>query len=302
MQSGSSQASLEDSIKLSFSFWMVGQSLCITRKTLTTLSLYCAFRNLDRFRTHKIEGTCLSITNCNVLNLWHNDRFLHHVKQHHVQNEQLDFSDFGLVSSVFFIWPLFVSVSPSVLLHQSHTSSYRVKPPRHPFSVNLVPFQNIARVHPLRCSDLANSFFLVSLDWFFAHALLDTSLSLSWWSFMCSSKLTRAAVTLSLCLLTLPSHGVAFPQIFVFLARSSLDLRHRPFDPLGSASPPQVAQSFCQPFATSRVKRVNIKRKKTEREKLKEMMTSLHKRMSRGLSVSLNHKKHTIAAKPCLNI
>ena len=31
------------------------------------------------------------------------------------------------------------------------------------------------------------------------------------------------------------------------------------------------------------------------------MMTSLDKRMSRGLSVSLNHKKHTIAAKPCLN-
>ena len=30
-------------------------------------------------------------------------------------------------------------------------------------------------------------------------------------------------------------------------------------------------------------------------------MTSLHMRMSRGLSVSLNHKKHTIAAKPCLN-
>ena len=49
MQSGSSQASLEDSIKLSFSFWMVGQSLCITRKTLTTLSLYCAFRDLDSF-------------------------------------------------------------------------------------------------------------------------------------------------------------------------------------------------------------------------------------------------------------
>ena len=56
MQSGSSQASLEDSIKLSFSFWMVGQSLCITRKTLTTLSLYCAFRNLHSFWTIYIEG------------------------------------------------------------------------------------------------------------------------------------------------------------------------------------------------------------------------------------------------------
>ena len=100
----------------------------------------------------------------------------------------------------------------------------------------------------------------------------------------------------------IPSQGVAFPQIFVFLARSSLDLRHKKFDPLGSASPPQVAQSFRQPFATSRVKRVNIKKIKKQREKLEEMMTSLHKRMSRGLSVSLNHKKQTIAAEPCLNI
>ena len=49
MQSGSSQASLEDAIKLSFSFWMVGQSLCITRKTLTTLSLCCAFSEPPQF-------------------------------------------------------------------------------------------------------------------------------------------------------------------------------------------------------------------------------------------------------------
>ena len=37
--------------------------------------------------------------------------------------EQLDSPDFGLVSSVVFIWLLFVFVSPSVLLHQFHTSS-----------------------------------------------------------------------------------------------------------------------------------------------------------------------------------
>ena len=49
MQSGSSQAPLEDSIKLSFSFWMVEGSLCITRKTLTTLSLHCAFSELPQF-------------------------------------------------------------------------------------------------------------------------------------------------------------------------------------------------------------------------------------------------------------
>ena len=142
----------------------------------------------------------------------------------------------------------------------------------------------------------------MSLDWFFAQPLLGTSLTPSWWSFMCSSSLTRAAVTLSATLLAYSSKSWScLSTFFVFLARSSLDLRHRPFDPLGSASPPQVAQSFRQPFATSRVKRVNTKTTKKQREKLKEMMTSLHKRMSRGLSVSLNHKKHTIAAKPCLN-
>ena len=103
---------------------MVGQSLCITRKTLTTLSLYCAFRNLDSFWTLYIEGTCLSITNCKCTESVAPRQFSAHLfEQHHVQNEQLDSPDCGLVSSVVFIQPLFVSVSPSLLLHHSHTSS-----------------------------------------------------------------------------------------------------------------------------------------------------------------------------------
>ena len=50
---------------------------------------------------------------------------------------------------------------------------------------------------------------------------------------------------LPVCLFSLPCHGVVFPQFLVFPARSSsFDLRHRPSNRLGSASPPQVDQSF----------------------------------------------------------
>ena len=78
------------------------------------------------------EHTCnlgelvVVITHGNVVNLWHHDNFLHIVEQHHVRNDQLDPPDYGLVSSVIFIWLLFVSVSPSVLFDHFHTSSFRV--------------------------------------------------------------------------------------------------------------------------------------------------------------------------------
>ena len=234
MQSGSSQASLEDSIKLSFSFWMVGQSLCITRKTLTTLSLYCAFRNLDRFRTHKIEGTCLSIANCNVLHLWHNDRFLHHLEQHHVQNEQFHSPDNCLVSSVVFIQPLFVSVSPSVssitpTLHHlvlttaSSFFSESISTPKHCKGASTSP-KRFGKFFPF-----------VSLCQFFAQAMLHMTLSFVCLSFMCSSLMTRTAVTLSATLLlyssnllsclstilseNIPEQLILFLQIFPIIKR-----------------------------------------------------------------------------------
>ena len=53
----------------------------------------------------------------------------HLSEQHQVQNDQLDSPDYGLVSSVIFIWRLFVSVSPSVLFDHSHSSSSLLKPP-----------------------------------------------------------------------------------------------------------------------------------------------------------------------------
>ena len=138
----------------------------------------------------------------------------------------------------------------------------------------------------------------VSLYRFFAQALLDTCLSLSWWSFMCSSSLTRAAVTLSATLLAYSSKSRScLSTYFCFSSTIFFGSSTQTVWSSGFSFTASVAQSFRQFFATSRVKRVNTKRTKTQREKLKDMMTSLHKQ----LSVSLNHKKHTIASKPCLN-
>ena len=96
---------------------------------------FSAFCRTSTVSEHsKFRETCRCITHGNVLNLWHHDSFLHIFEQHHVQNEQLDSPDNGLVSSVVFIQPLFVSVSPSVLLHHSHTSSSCLTKPSSSFS------------------------------------------------------------------------------------------------------------------------------------------------------------------------
>ena len=57
MQSGSSQASLEDSIKLSFSLWMMGNSLCITTKTFIDHSIVALrFSELPQFQNTLNRG------------------------------------------------------------------------------------------------------------------------------------------------------------------------------------------------------------------------------------------------------
>ena len=101
------------------------------------------------------------------------------------------------VSSVVFIQPLFVSVSPSVLLRQSHTSLSLSNPHLILFQWILFHSKTLQGCIHFASVIWQKVFLLVLLDWFFAQALLGTSLSLSWWSFMCSSQLTRAAVTLS---------------------------------------------------------------------------------------------------------
>ena len=64
----------------------------------------------------------------------------------------------------------------------------------HLFLIHTPSFFSESCSIPKQCKGASTSpkrfgkfFFWVSLDWFFAQALLDTSLSLSWWSFMCSS-------------------------------------------------------------------------------------------------------------------
>ena len=166
-----------------FLFWMMGKSLCMTTKTfIDHLVVALRFSELPQFQNTLNRGN-LSFHHKlqNELNLWHYDRFLHHLEQHHWWIEQLDFSDFGLVSSVFFIWLLFVSVSPSVLLHHSHTSSYRVN--------HTVIFFQVICFHS---KTLQGWMHLASVIWqilsfrslyrFFAQALFGTSLSLAWLS------------------------------------------------------------------------------------------------------------------------
>ena len=160
---------------------------------------------------------------------------------HHWYTEQLDLSDFGLVSSVVFIWRLFVSVSPSVLFRQSHTSSSLPNP--HLIFIPWIYFHSKgASTSP----QWSGKFFpLVSLDWFFAQALSDTSLGFVWavTHVLFVDDESRGD---SICQFACFFFQVisCFRPIFVFLARSSFGLRHRPFNPPGSASPPQVAKSF----------------------------------------------------------
>ena len=79
MQSGSSQDSLEDSIKLSFSFSMV------TKKPLRQghwpLHRCTALFGLSTVSGHSKLRELVSMTNGNVVNLWHYDKFLHHLEQ-----------------------------------------------------------------------------------------------------------------------------------------------------------------------------------------------------------------------------
>ena len=154
--------------------------------------------------------------------------------------EQLDFS-----ASVVFMWFLFVFVSPSVLFHQSHTSSVLfVTHSSSSFSESLSI--------PKHCEGESTS--SQSSGKFFPSVLRPS---------LAGHKLEPFMVVPHVLFVVDESRGDSICQfacflfqdtgllstVFVFLARFFLDLRHRPFDPLGSASP-QVAQSFRQLFAT----------------------------------------------------
>ena len=93
-------------------------------------------------------------------------------------------------------WPTRLITLRSRLVRCFHLASFRVRfliralpsiplfiisfPPTHLLSVNLFPFQDIARVHPGRAQWFGKFFLLLSLDWFFAQAMCKISMSLVW--------------------------------------------------------------------------------------------------------------------------
>ena len=304
MQSGSSQATLEDSIKLSFSVWMVGQSLCITRKTLTALSFYCAFRNFHSFWTlffwgnlsfhHKLQMNWISGTttgSCTTLSST-TGKLNNSISQTSVLSRP--YFSFGLFSCPFF--HLSLPSIPHFIISLTHSSSL--------FSESC-PLPKHCKGASTSLQWFGKFFLLVSFDWFFAQALLGTSLSLSWWSFTCSSLLTRAAVTLSATLLAYSSMSwICLSANFcfsgtIFLGSSTQTIRSSGFSFTASGCT-IFLPTFCH--VSSEEGKHKEDEKNREREKHQKMTTGLHKRMSRGLSLSLNHKKRTVAAKPCLNI
>ena len=205
MQSGSSQGSLEDSIKLSFSCWRVTKKPLHHDKDIDHPIVVLRFSELPQFlitlnwgnlfvfpwqtAMHWICGTTTGTTLSSTIG----------------KIDQLDFSDYGLVSSDVFIWLLFVYVSPSVLFHQSHSSSSLFKP-------RIIFFQRIYfHSKTLQgCIHVALviwqiRFFFVPLDWFFAQAMWEIRFILVWQSLMYFPWMTRAGVTLSASLLVFSS-------------------------------------------------------------------------------------------------
>ena len=81
MQSGSSQGSLEDSIKLSFSFSIVTKKTSASRQGHWPLHRCTALFGISTVSEHSKLSEVVSMTNGNVVNLWHYDKFLHHLEQ-----------------------------------------------------------------------------------------------------------------------------------------------------------------------------------------------------------------------------
>ena len=142
-----------------FFCWRVGKRFCITTRTPTTLSAYCILQVIfHRCWTHWI-GRLLS---------WH------HTLQCTESVAPRQFSA-HLWAALCAKWPTRLSRLRSRLVRCCHLASLRVRfsiralpsitqfiisfqTTTHLLSLILFPFQSIARVHPPRDSDLANSF------------------------------------------------------------------------------------------------------------------------------------------------
>ena len=89
--------------------------------------------------------TCRCITHGNVLNLWHHDSFFFL----HMSKTMCKMTNSTHHITVRFFFCALPSIPHFIISFQ----------PTHLLSVNLYPFQNVARGHPRRPSDLANSSF-----------------------------------------------------------------------------------------------------------------------------------------------
>ena len=208
MQSGSSQGFLEDSIKLSFSFWMARQSLCITTKTFIDhpivalrFSEHPQFQNtlnrgnLSFHHTHTAmycicgttTGSCTTLSS--TIGKLNNS-----ISQTSVLSRP--YFSFGLFSCPF-LHPC-SSISPTlhhlVLTTASSFLSESISTPKHCKGASTSP-KRFGKFFPF-----------VSLCQFFAQAMLHITLSFVCLSFMCSSLMTRTAVTLSATLLLYSSN------------------------------------------------------------------------------------------------
>ena len=212
------------------------------------------------------------------MNLWHHDKFLHHHdEQHFRQIEQRDFSDFGLVSSAVFMWLLFVYVSPSVffhhptfhliLIHTSSSFSESVVIPKH---CKLCIYLATVFWQILSCSIvglvLRRGFVGHNLELFtvVTHVLFvdDESRGDSTCQFACFL-----------------FQVIELPFLHFFVARSSLDLRHRPVKSsrfsFSASSCPIFPITFCHLL---KKEGQTLRESKWREREHKEMMLSTHSR------------------------
>ena len=148
------------------------------------------------------EGLCTTTTQLlNTLN-WESLSF-HHTRQCTESVARRQFSA-HLWAALCAKWPTRLTRLRSRLVRCFHLASFRVRfsihalpsiphfiisfqPTTHLLSVILFPLHKIGRVHPPSPSDLANSSFEYRWTGSSPTCLLDISLSVSRWSFICSS-------------------------------------------------------------------------------------------------------------------
>ena len=160
-------------------------------KPLHPLSLYCAFGNLHSFWTQYIEGNLSFQSQTAVYWISGTATSSCTTLSSTIGKVNNSISQTLVLSRPYFSFSLFSCpflhpcsfINPTLhYLSLTHTSSFFSE------SCSIPKLCKGATTSPQSFPVIWQKvFLLVLLDWFFAHALLGTSLSLSWWSLMCSS-------------------------------------------------------------------------------------------------------------------